>query len=177
MQFSSTIIDRFIVLADATKAVATPPQPSANFDLYETLKDFQPLIAAFVALIAAGMTFYSARKSYRSAQDVAIKNIAAAKAQTDLAYHNKQTGMVRWLYLRTVECGVTIDRYTFNIQSFCNNFQLMAGLNMRHVKEETFRQFVATAINMNGVYEKTGLREETLLFWPRLTQKTSIIIF
>jgi hypothetical protein len=140
------------------------PQGNQHAQIYDTLKDFQPLIAAAVALLAAGVAFYSARTNYHSAQDVALKNIAAAKVQTDVAYRNKQTGIVRWLYLRTAECGVTIDRYMFKIQHFLSDFKFFAGLNMRHVKEENFKNVVASFNNMDGVYEKSGLKEVDLEF-------------
>lgn len=164
MQFSKPLIDHFIVLADATQAVATSPQVSANSKLYETLKDFQPMIAAGVALIAAVVAVYAARTNYRSAQDVAKRNIEYQNAQAQFAYHNKQTGIVGWLYLRTAECRLTIDKYMFRIQYFCSNFELMAGLDMRHIGEESFKKMVADLSDMEGVYEASGLKEVDLEF-------------
>ncbi|SFJ72552.1 hypothetical protein [Bradyrhizobium sp. cf659] len=71
------------------------------------VKDYQTIIGALVALLAAALAFYgahrSAKMSYRSAQDAAKTNVDWQQKQAALALSSRRVAFVNWLYLRTVD--------------------------------------------------------------------------
>src|SRR5215212_10229662 len=104
-----------------------------------SVKEYQTLIAAFVALMAAGVAFWgvqrAANKNYKSAQDAANTNYKSAQnvAKTNIAWqqdqvvraqNKRQAAVITWIYLRTAEARRKVQEATMTLDRFENYYAM-----------------------------------------------------
>ena len=90
--------------------------------MYEIAKDFQPIIAAFFVLLAAGLAYYSAQRFVRIQSETAARQTAALAAkEAEAAARQRAAFLIRTIellislietldvYLRTLS-GIAIHR-------------------------------------------------------------------
>lgn len=87
--------------------------------MYEVLKDFQSIIAAIFALLAAGLAFYSAQRvaqiQSQTSRDLAERQVAAAVAREQESMARQRAAF----YIRTVRALTIFITYTGVLSQFC----------------------------------------------------------